>query len=245
MRHALAGDGRRPVAAADHADVEVDRVRIGGVERRLDVVELLPPAPAAPRSRGTTPRSRSRRRARRRRAPGSPATWTWNQSTPTCAFQIAPRVGSVRIAASAVWPASTHASAPLPVHSSSTTDWSWTRPRGASPSRRSPRHGADDRDQARLHVARAAPSDPVAVAPRRERRAAPERHRLGADDVDVAVQDQRSPAARTPPAPSSRARSPCPTRPSRTARRPGGRRARRGRSARRTARAPARRTRAA
>ena len=36
----------------------------------------------------------------------------------------------MRIAASAVWPASTQASAPLPVHSSSTTDWSWTRPRG-------------------------------------------------------------------------------------------------------------------
>ena len=53
---------------------------------------------------------------------GVPRMCTWNHSTPTWADQTAPPVGSVRIAASAVWPASTQASAPLPVHSSSTTD---------------------------------------------------------------------------------------------------------------------------
>ena len=69
---------------------------------------------------------------------GRPATRTENHSTPTCAFQIAPPVGSVMTAASARLPASTHAAAPLPVHSSSTTDCSSTGPRGANPSRRRP-----------------------------------------------------------------------------------------------------------
>src|SRR5205823_3288876 len=40
MREALPGDGRRPVAAADHADIEVDGMRIFGVEGRADRVEL-------------------------------------------------------------------------------------------------------------------------------------------------------------------------------------------------------------
>ena len=69
---------------------------------------------------------------------GRPATRTANHSTPTCALQIAPAVGSVLSAASALPPASTHEAAPLPVHSSSTTDCSSTGPRGASPSRRRP-----------------------------------------------------------------------------------------------------------
>src|SRR4051794_7011952 len=69
---------------------------------------------------------------------GAPSTRTWNHSTPTWAFQIAPLVGSVRIAASAGRPASTQASAPLPVHSSSTTDCSSTRPPGRRPRRRRP-----------------------------------------------------------------------------------------------------------
>ena len=67
---------------------------------------------------------------------GVPKMCTWNHSTPTWADQMTPPVGSVRIAASAVWPARTQASAPLPVHSSSTTDSSVMSPPGVRPSRR-------------------------------------------------------------------------------------------------------------
>ena len=59
-----------------------------------------------------------------------------------------------------------------------------------------PAHGADDGRQPGLHVPGAAAVEPVAVAARRERRAAPQRHRLGADDVDVAVEDQRAAVGR-------------------------------------------------
>src|SRR4051812_26158903 len=68
---------------------------------------------------------------------GRPATRSENHSTPTWAFQIWSAVGSVRIAASAREPAITQAAAPLPVHSSSTTDCSSTGAHGERPSRRS------------------------------------------------------------------------------------------------------------
>ncbi len=53
------------------------------------------------------------------------------------------------------------------------------------------------RDQPRLHVARAAPVHPVAVDGGAERRRAPQAVGLGADHVDVAVEDQRSAASVT------------------------------------------------
>ena len=51
-------------------------------------------------------------------------------------------VGSVITTASAGSEASMAASAPLPLHSSSTTHWSSTRARGRRPSARSPRTAA-------------------------------------------------------------------------------------------------------
>ena len=152
---------------------------------------------------------------------GAPSTRTWNHSTPTCAFQIAARVGSVRIAASAVCPASTQASAPLPVHSSSTTDCSWTFARGVEAEALQAAHGADHRREPRLHVAGAAAVHPLAVDARVVGVAGPQRGRLGADDVDVAVEDQRAAVGGAGRRASPRARSPCRRRPSRTARRPG------------------------
>ena len=142
-------------------------MRIGGVERRLGRVEL---GLERAQRLDHLVRRLDRVGARLGASPawaGAPSTRTWNHSTPTWAFQIAPFVGSVRMAASAVWPASTQASAPLPVHSSSTTDCSWTRPRGADAQPLQGAHGADHRDEAGLHVAGAAAVHPVAVAARR------------------------------------------------------------------------------
>ena len=84
--------------------------------------------------------------------------------------------------------------------------------------------GADHRHEPRLHVAGAAPVHPLALDARAVGVAGPQRGRLGADDVDVAVEDQRAAVGGAGGA-SPRARWPCRRRPSRRARPPDGARA--------------------
>lgn len=58
-----------------------------------------------------------------------------------------------------------------------------------------PRDGTDNDGEPGLHIARAAAIEPVAVPASEERRRAPHVDRLRADDVDVAVEDERAAAA--------------------------------------------------
>ena len=97
---------------------------------------------------------------------GTPAISIRNQRTPTWAVVMAPGNGSGITRRRPASPDSTHWSAPFPAHSSSTTDCSWTGASGSRPRLRSPCDGADDRGEPRLHVARAAAVEPVAVADR-------------------------------------------------------------------------------
>ena len=69
---ALAGHGGRPVAALDHADVQVDRVRIGVVGRRAHLVQLRLERPQGADHRHHRLDRVVARAPRPRRAPGRP-----------------------------------------------------------------------------------------------------------------------------------------------------------------------------
>ena len=106
------------------------------------------------------------------------------------------------------------------VHSSSTTDCSCTGAARRQPEPPQPAHGADHRDQAGLHVAGAAPVEPVAVARGSNGGRAPQRARLAGGRR----RRGRSAPASGPPRrrrPGRRRRCACPRRPTRTARHAG------------------------
>ena len=106
-RDPVAGDAltrhrRGPVAAADRADVEIDRVGEQVVGRRRGGVQLGLEDRGAHRSPRGSSRSRSSRCRPSAACPGTPVIRTLNQSTPTCEVVIAAPNGSAMTAASAV-----------------------------------------------------------------------------------------------------------------------------------------------
>ena len=98
------GDRRRPVAARDDAEVEVDRMRERVEGRRRIGVQLAPRERAA-RARPRTPASIALKPSCASATwAGVPAMSTWNQRTPTCEVGMKPGYGSGITAASGCKP---------------------------------------------------------------------------------------------------------------------------------------------